>query len=196
MRSECISERFDFASLERREVVADFAGGEMTSDAGALLLGAGERAIGLIDRFAACFRDWRCQELIEHSVRTLVGQRIFGIALGYEDLEDHDEPPRPGLCGACRQARGQARGLCAACRQEHAEPSGAERPGPEVLPEGLARSCGDREAVRRSVCGGTCAAAASGWRPRSRPSLARLKRPRLLPRARRRGVSGISCGRP
>ena len=91
MRSECISERFDFASLERREVVADFAGGEMTSDAGALLLGAGERAIGLIDRFASCFRDWRCQELVEHSVRTLVGQRIFGIALGYEDLEDHDE---------------------------------------------------------------------------------------------------------
>ena len=91
MRSERISERFDFASLERCEVVADFAGGEMTSDAGALLLGAGERAIGLIDRFAACFRDWRCQELIEHSVRTLVGQRIFGIALGYEDLEDHDE---------------------------------------------------------------------------------------------------------
>lgn len=91
MPPECISERFAFTAVESRRVIADFAGGEMTSDAGALLLGASERSIGLIDRFAACFRDWRCQELIEHSVRSLVGQRVFGIALGYEDLEDHDE---------------------------------------------------------------------------------------------------------
>jgi hypothetical protein len=63
----------------------------MTSDAGALLLGATDRAIRLVDRFAECFADSRAAELIEHEVRTLVGQRVFGIALGYEDLVDHDQ---------------------------------------------------------------------------------------------------------
>jgi len=71
--------------------VAAFDGGSITSDAGAMLLGARDRAIGLIDRFAACFRDGRCQELIEHEVKTLISQRVFGLALGYEDLNDHDE---------------------------------------------------------------------------------------------------------
>jgi hypothetical protein len=63
----------------------------MTSDAGALLLGETDRAIGMMRRFAACFHDVRQQDLIEHEVVTLVGQRVFGIALGYEDLNDHDE---------------------------------------------------------------------------------------------------------
>jgi hypothetical protein len=72
-------------------VVAAFDGGKMTSDAGAMLLGATDRAIGLIERFAGCFTDDRAAELIEHKVATLVGQRVFGIALGYEDLIDHDE---------------------------------------------------------------------------------------------------------
>jgi hypothetical protein len=72
-------------------VEAGFDGGAMTSDGGALLLGATDRAIGLIDRFAGCFKDRRRAELIEHEVRTLVGQRVVGIALGYEDLIDHDE---------------------------------------------------------------------------------------------------------
>ena len=56
-----------------------------------MLLGATDRAIGLINRFASCFRDFRCPELIEHEVETLIGQRVFGLALGYEDLIDHDE---------------------------------------------------------------------------------------------------------
>jgi hypothetical protein len=72
-------------------VEAAFDGGLVTSDAGALLLGATDRAIDLVDRFAGCFRDHRRQDLIEHAVGTLVGQRIIGIALGYEDLNDHDE---------------------------------------------------------------------------------------------------------
>jgi hypothetical protein len=63
----------------------------MTSDAGALLLGCADRVVGLVERFAECFRDVRRQDLIEHEVKTLVGQRIFAIALGYEDLNDHDE---------------------------------------------------------------------------------------------------------
>jgi len=72
-------------------VEAAFDAGLVTSDAGALLLGATDRAIGLVERFAACFRDHRRAELIEHEVATLVGQRVFGIALGYEDLNDHDD---------------------------------------------------------------------------------------------------------
>jgi len=72
-------------------VEATFDAGLVTSDAGALLLRATDRAIGLMDRFAACFHDERRADLIEHEVATLVGQRVFGIALGYEDLNDHDE---------------------------------------------------------------------------------------------------------
>jgi hypothetical protein len=71
--------------------VGSFDGGAITSDAGALLLRAADRRIGLIDRLAGCFIDRRDQDLIEHSVATLVGQRVVGIALGYEDLNDHDE---------------------------------------------------------------------------------------------------------
>ena len=72
-------------------MVAAFDGGSITSDAGALLLRETDRAIGLVSRFAACFYDQRRQDLVEHQVATLVGQRVFGIALGYEDLIDHDE---------------------------------------------------------------------------------------------------------
>jgi hypothetical protein len=82
---------FGFAPVEGREVVAAFDGGAITSDAGALLLGAADRAIDLTGRFAACFHDERRQDLIEHEVVTLLGQRVFGIALGYEDLNDHEE---------------------------------------------------------------------------------------------------------
>jgi hypothetical protein len=76
--------------VEGRAVEAAFDAGLVTSDAGALLLGATDRAIGMMDRFAACFHDERRQDLIEHEVATLVGQRVFAIALGYEDLNDHD----------------------------------------------------------------------------------------------------------
>ncbi len=91
MPTECSAERFDFGMVEGRAVEAAFDAGLVTSDAGALLLGATERAIDLVARFAKCFRDHRRQDLIEHAVATLVGQRVFAIALGYEDLNDHDE---------------------------------------------------------------------------------------------------------
>jgi hypothetical protein len=91
MPTECSRDLFGFAPVEGREVVAAFDGGAITSDAGALLLGATDRAIGMVTRFAACFHDERRAHLIEHEVVTLVGQRVFAIALGYEDLNDHDE---------------------------------------------------------------------------------------------------------
>lgn len=90
MQTECIPDLFGFAPVEGRAVVASFDGGAITSDAGGLLLGSTDRAIGLVDRFAGCFTDGRCPTLIEHQVMTLVGQRVFGLALGYEDLNDHD----------------------------------------------------------------------------------------------------------
>ncbi|MGH3593461.1 MAG: IS1380 family transposase [Candidatus Binataceae bacterium] len=91
MRTECSADLFGFAAVEGREVVGGFDGGAITSDAGGLLLGAADRAIKLTERFAACFHDTRRQHLIEHEVVTLLTQRVFGIALGYEDLNDHDE---------------------------------------------------------------------------------------------------------
>ena len=91
MPTECSATLFEFAPVEGRRVVAGFDGGAITSDAGALLLGQTDRAIGLIERFAACFSDARMPELVEHQVETMVMQRVFGIALGYEDLVDHDE---------------------------------------------------------------------------------------------------------
>ena len=99
MRTECSAKPSEFAPVEGRSVVAEFDGGAVTSDAGGLLLGAADKAIGLVRRLAGCFRDARDGRYIEHKVATLVGQRVFGIALGYEDLNDHDDPPnrdRPG----------------------------------------------------------------------------------------------------
>lgn len=90
MPTECSPELFEFSRVEGRSVVASFDGGAITSDAGGLLLGATDRAIRLVDRFAGCFVDHRCPALIEHRVRTLVGQRLFALALGYEDINDHD----------------------------------------------------------------------------------------------------------
>ena len=91
MPTECTSESFGFSRVEGRRVVAGFDGGAVSSEAGALLLGATDRAIGLVERLAGCFVDARRQASVEHSVAALVAQRVFAIALGYEDLNDHDE---------------------------------------------------------------------------------------------------------
>src|SRR5512133_1708270 len=91
MPTQCNPKLFAFAPAEGRPVVASFDGGAITSDAGALLLGATDRVLGLTRRLAACFRDSRDPAYTEHAVETLVMQRVVGIALGYEDLNDHDE---------------------------------------------------------------------------------------------------------
>ena len=91
MQTECSADLFGFTAVDGGRVVAAFDGGAMTSDAGAVLLGATDQQIRMIERFAGCFRDHRAAELIEHTVARLVGQRVFGLALGYEDLIDHDE---------------------------------------------------------------------------------------------------------
>jgi hypothetical protein len=91
MQTECSTELSAFGRVEGRPVVADFDGGRLTSDGGGLLLGAADRRLGLVGRLSGCFRDARDSRFVEHSVVTLIGQRVFGIAPGYEDLNDHDE---------------------------------------------------------------------------------------------------------
>lgn len=88
--TECTQSSFAFASHFSREVVARFDGGQITSDAGALLLRPVEQRTGILRQFAACFLDYRKPELVEHRVSELVRQRVYGLALGYEDLNDHD----------------------------------------------------------------------------------------------------------
>jgi hypothetical protein len=109
MPTECSADLFGFAPVEGRRVEAAFDGGTISTDAGGLLLGAADRSIRLVERFAGCFRDSRCAELIEHAVRTLVGQRVFALALGYEDLNDHDhlrhDPVMAVLAGKLRARR-------------------------------------------------------------------------------------------
>jgi hypothetical protein len=133
MQTECSPALFEFAPVEGRAVVAGFDGGAITSDAGALLLGATDRAIGLVQRFAACFRDARSPERIEHEVATLVGQRVFGIALGYEDLNDHDQlrhdPVLAVLAGKLEAARRNCAPLAGKSTLNRLEHAPAGEPG-------------------------------------------------------------------
>lgn len=91
MATQCTLEQLEFHALGRREVVGRFDGGRITSDGGSLLLREVDLRIGLLSRLAKCFTDYRNPESLEHSVRTLVSQRVYAQALGYEDLNDHDE---------------------------------------------------------------------------------------------------------
>jgi len=91
MTTECNQQSFGFHAHFSRAVIGRFDGGSITSDGGALLLREVEAKTGIIGQFAACFTDHRDPELIEHSVAELVAQRVYGLALGYEDLNDHDD---------------------------------------------------------------------------------------------------------
>jgi hypothetical protein len=86
--TDCITESLRFSSLKRQNIQADFRGGRLTSDGGGLLLREVDRSLGLIDAIDACIPDPRHPFYIAHAQRTLLAQRIFGIALGYEDLND------------------------------------------------------------------------------------------------------------
>jgi Transposase DDE domain group 1 len=127
MPTQCNRDLFGYEVVEGRQVVAAFNGGEGTTDGGGLLLGATDRAIHLIGRFAACFVDHRAQAQVEHTVAAMVAQRVFGIALGYEDLIDHDhlrhDPVLATLAGkleAKRQNCAPLAGKSTLNRLEHA----------------------------------------------------------------------------
>ncbi len=134
MPTECSRDLFGYEVVEGRQVVAAFDGGEVTSDAGALLLGAANRALGLVRRLARCFTDGRAPELVEHTVETMLMQRICGIALGYEDLVDHDElrhdPVLAALVGKLEARRADCAPLAGKStlnRLEHAPASALDR---------------------------------------------------------------------
>ena len=146
MPTQCKQESLGFGTVEGRRLVADFGGGRITSDAGALLLGGADRAIRLIDRLAACFHDARDPGAIEHSLASLLRQRIFGLALGYEDLVDHDELRHDPVLAAVAGKLEAKRGTCAALagkstlnRLEHCPSEGRA-----TAPSALRRSCRSR----------------------------------------------------
>src|SRR6266581_5154425 len=91
MSTECSQFIFGFHPQKRREIRAQFDGGAITSDGGGLLLREVEKRVKILRQFAACFTDYRNPDLIEHPVEELVAQRVYGLALGYEDLNDHEE---------------------------------------------------------------------------------------------------------
>jgi len=97
METQCTPAQLEFHALGRREVVGKFDGGNITSDAGGLLLREAEKRTGILREFAQAFEDLRDPDLIEHTVAELVAQRVYGLALGYEDLNDHDELRRDPL---------------------------------------------------------------------------------------------------
>ncbi len=89
-RSNCISKRFEFLPFKKRKILASFSGGSITSDGGVLLLRQVEQKIKLLKRIAGIIPDNRDQNKIDHKILTMLKQRVFGIALGYEDLNDHN----------------------------------------------------------------------------------------------------------
>jgi Transposase DDE domain group 1 len=112
METQCIQEQMAFQQLGRREVIGRFDGGKISSDAGGLLLREVEQRFGILKRLSGCFRDYRDGERIEHSLESLISQRVYGIALGYEDLNDHDSLRHDVVMGV----------LC-----EKSDPSGRDR---------------------------------------------------------------------
>ena len=99
MSSECNQFGFGFHPLKRREMRVQFDGGAISSDGGGLLLREVEKRVGILRQFAACFTDYRNPDLVEHTVEALVAQRVYALALGYEDLNDHEELRNDPLLG-------------------------------------------------------------------------------------------------
>jgi hypothetical protein len=89
--TEWIQSSFGFEACGKREIVARFDGGTISSDGGALLLRQTDRRLNLLPRLAECFLDGRQQEQVEHTLREMLGQRVYGLALGYEDVNDHEQ---------------------------------------------------------------------------------------------------------
>src|SRR5499426_4622498 len=105
MEAQCIQEQMAFQQLGRRGVIGRFDGGQISSDAGGLLLREVEKRFGILERFSGCFRDYRDPQRIEHSVETLIGQRVYGMALGYENLNDHDSLRHDVMMGLLSEKR-------------------------------------------------------------------------------------------
>jgi hypothetical protein len=106
MRTQCTTEQMEFQQLGRRQVIGRFDGGKISSDAGGLLLREVESRLQILKRLARdCFRDYRDEDRIEHTVGSLIRQRVYGIALGYEDLNDHDSLRHDVVMGLLSEKR-------------------------------------------------------------------------------------------
>jgi hypothetical protein len=112
MKTECTAAQLEFHGLGRRAVVGQFDGGKLSSDGGGLLLREVEQRTHILKRLAGCFVDHRDADQIEHAVESLIKQRVMGLALGYEDLNDHDalrQDPLLALLSDVADPTGQAR---------------------------------------------------------------------------------------
>lgn len=128
--TQCTQSRFEFEPHLRRAVVASFDGGALTSDAGALLLRKVDRRMGFLRRLAACFTDFRSPWLTRHSLEQMLAQRVYGLALGYEDLNDHDQLRSDPLMSVLAGKPSSEQPLASKstlCRLERTPACGAER---------------------------------------------------------------------
>ena len=112
METHCTTEQLVFEGLGRRSVVGAFDGGRLTSDSGVLLLREADRLFDVTGRLAACFTDYRDPERVEHPLQILIAQRVLGLAVGYEDLNDHDrlrDDSALALATGCADVTGEQR---------------------------------------------------------------------------------------
>lgn len=90
-KTDCTPEQFKFERLKSRQVIGNFKGGTVTSDGGLTLIAGLDQKLKNTSRFAACFQDYRQPNRVEHSIESLVAQRVYGLVQGYEDLNDHEQ---------------------------------------------------------------------------------------------------------
>ena len=109
----------EFSPLKRRKVEAEFSGGEITSDAGALLLRQADRQLGLLKEVTSVVEDLRRQDMIQHSLESMLRQRVYGIALGYEDLNDHQELRKDSAIQTATDQLGWLASAPTLCRMEN-----------------------------------------------------------------------------
>src|SRR5208283_5632266 len=103
--TECIQSDFRFKACGKREIVAKFDGGTISGDGGAFLLRQTDERLNLLPRLAKCFLDGRNQEQVEHSILEMLSQRIYGLALGYEDINDHDQLRKDPVFGVLQEEK-------------------------------------------------------------------------------------------
>ena len=96
--TDCTAKSIEFPACKRRKVEAQFSGGDVTSDGGVMLLRQADRRMKLSERIAVHLDDWRRQKSCQHALEDLLRQRLYGLALGYEDLNDHDTVRKDPVC--------------------------------------------------------------------------------------------------
>src|SRR6266852_6194378 len=152
MTTECTQIHLEFHGLNGRQVRAQFDGGAISSDGGGLLLREVEKRVGVIGQFAACFTDHRRGERIEHRLEELVAQRVYGLALGYEDLNDHEELRHDPLLAVLVEKGDASRERLAG--KKHVEPAGTDGSpggGPGTLQKDRVGSWGGGSDIGGSV---------------------------------------------